>query len=278
MANPKWDNRGARGVAGRYVLGPRNIYRLPNQDPPPVGGAWTDATQTQTFLASGIFIAPSSGISLNKRGKMEVYLTACAAGGNGGFGDPGAYLPFSALRAPNGGQGGDYCWRYKVELSPGEHVPVTIPISPGGSFVFGTYLTLSGGVNGTNAINSMGGPFGDQTSNSNLIISGDFLNENIVREGAGGAYGGFSSSYPSWDSVAVPGRSNLLLQNSVGGISSGGFGAGGAGLFGDGGNASSTDGVAGGSPAANTGAGGGAGDPGGSGASGRCYIEWRVAA
>lgn len=249
--------------------------------------SFNETTGKITFTASGTFTAPSTKVLLNKRGKIDVYLTACAAGGAGGTSsgvdatspDPdngwnwGTQHGFSG-----GGQGGDYTHRYKIELRPGEKVAVTIPTSSGGSFVFGSYLTLSGGAVGRTAA-----PGTSATAHGlvgHVFISGSLVNENGVREGAAGCRGGTN---PSWynnpSSTPADHQNNNVIGNYVG-IGAGNntasgvnVGGGGAGLFGNGGNQQAA-------AASNTGAGGGGaatiaqGNP--AGGSGQCYLEWRV--
>jgi hypothetical protein len=284
-------NRGARGVPARMLPGSTSYLAVPNLDLPTAGGAWAPA---QSFTASGVFTAPSSGVRLNKRGKVEVFLTACAAGGAGG-GDAGAYAGLSAAgwRFPNGGQGGDWVFRYKVELNPGEQVAVTIPgaavLSNGGSLTFGSYLALSGGVRGTGVTAGPSTPNPDQAV-SGAILSGSIENDNAIREGSTGGRGGQNDSWSNQahSHSAEPGKicpaagafaGGAPTQGSVN-ISSWSCGGGGAGLFGPGGAAqtgivSGNAGTAGGN---NTGAGGGGGDPGGAGGSGRLDVTWRIAA
>jgi len=240
--------------------------------------SFNSTTGRTTFTASGTFTTPSYKVLLNKRGKIDVYLTACAAGGSGGTFDTSPFTPGGAqVRFPNGGQGGDYCHRYKIELRPGEKVAVTIPTSAGGSFVFGSYLTLSGGVTGQDGLEMGPGPT-DQAPNSGAIISGSLVNENVVQEGSRGGRGGTTNTYGSGPAGAQGGdgmQNNIngtLGTNGGRGNNGGDFNAGGAGagLF--------SSAVAGADATANGGGGAGA-SPSATrylGGSGKCYLEWKV--
>ena len=239
--------------------------------------SFNSTTGRTTFTASGTFTTPSTKVQLNKRGKIDVYLTACAAGGSGGIFDTAPMTPGSQVRFGAGGQGGDYCHRYKIELRPGEKVAVTIPTSAGGSFVFGSYLTLSGGVTGQDGLEMGPGP-SDQAPNSGAIISGSLVNENAVQEGSKGGRGGTTNTFGSGSAGAqgVDGMQNNIngTLGTLGGKGNGGgavnSGGAGAGLF--------SDAVANADATAN-GGGGGSASPSATrylGGSGKCYVEWKV--
>jgi hypothetical protein len=255
-------------------------------DPPGAGGTWTDPV---IFTASGTFTAPSSGVRLNKRGKVEVFLTGTAAGGSGGSGNLPEPPAEFVYWFPWGGEAGQWCRRFKVELNPAESVAVTIPTqtpinASGGALTFGSYLTLSGGIGGeggrtdypAHTLNMWGG----------LLISGSDKNDNVIRRGAHGGRGArrtqdaYDNSFPG-----IPGGTNPVMGNYLGGYYGfGSSGPGGAGLFGDGGGGNGwAISAPGGDAIANGGGGGGGGgawgvNNGGKGAGGQLWIEWRVAA
>jgi phage-related tail fiber protein len=82
----------------------------------------------QRFTVSGSFTAPVTG---------TYYISGCAGGGDG----------FNSSVACGGGSGGQ-CFDEPVELMAGEVVPVTIA-AKGGTTTFGSYITMTGGQNGT---------------------------------------------------------------------------------------------------------------------------------
>jgi len=246
----------------------------------PFLGAWA----SQSFTSSGTFVAPSDA-PLNANGKVEIFITATAAGGAGGGLTDTYEGGDNQLRSGQGGQAGQWTRRYLVELSPGESISVTIPGSTtasGGSLTFGSYLTLSGGAMGSDGQNHTGSGIGASAFNgSRGISSGSHTSNNVIYNGCrGGAPGSdrFENIYPF-----AFGDSNYTMGSYSGGdggthgaryhLSGGG---GGAGLFGDGGAPNS------GNAAANGGGGGGgrqhnaAAGSGGTGAGGQLLVEWRL--
>ncbi len=228
--------------------------------------------ESQEFLANGTFTAltKSDGAILNAAGKVDVWVTACGGGGGGGSDS----TPTAYGRSAQGGQAGDYCVRYKVELDPGEDVTVTIGAGGGngGATSFGSHLTLSGGAKGANGDTVLAW-HPNNPSGAGLVISGTAQEEDAVYEGAYGGAGAVGG-----DRTAVFSRAggNNGLGIGLGGVrASWGGGGGGGGLRGSGGN--TTQG-AGQSAAANSGAGGSGGGynggPGGSGGSGYLKVEY----
>jgi len=292
-------NRGPRGIPGPMVAGYFDYHRIPNVDPQ---GAWA----SQTFTASGIFVAPTNGVFLNKNRKIDCYITATAAGGAGGSSVVAA--GGNNFYYGMGGQGGDYVFRFKVSLYPGEQVAVTVPGTTtavansnganGASLTFGAYLILSGGTGGQQAYTSVGlgqstlsvynpgttwgsnTPAGGSTPTGGTIKSGLIATDNAVFTGASGGYGAlYLSGTTSLFSWPAPGQDNITFGCNHGGTiyETQNGGGGGAGLFGNGGfNA--------GSAGANTGAGGAGGNDsasttkGGDGGSGKLIVEWKVPA
>lgn len=266
-------NRGPRGVPSRLLVGRFDYLRAPNVE---IGAVWV----SQSFTASGTFTAPSSGVRLNKRGKIELFISMCAGGGGGG-GDPS--VTGSARTRGQGGQAGDFVRRHKVEVSPGEIIPYTQGLkgtgggesqngTNGSAASFGSYLTLAGGAGG-----AVGSPDtlivrGYNPANGGSIISGSLANDNAVFEGAAGGQGMASDSGGAIVN-STAGMACLFLGPYVGpqgGDSSAG-GGGGAGLFGSGGTANSGAGGRGGSSA-------GSGAGGVDGHDGSLLVEWKVAA
>lgn len=281
-------NRGPRGVPGRGSARLVNMYRTGNQDPPAAGGAWT----SQTFTTSSTFTAPSGSVALNKRGKVEVFITATAGGAAGGDGVNSGADPY--VRAGQGGEAGQWSRRYLVELNPGEQVTVTIPgtsTTNGNSFSFGTYLTLTGGTAGTAGTSSAGSPVAVLGYNgvSGTIVSGSVANNTAIRRGArGGRPRVYNSGLICGE---TSGDANMTMGAYEGGVSGGGDlvtssnnpgGGGGAGLFGAGGRAGGDTGSAANGATDSGAGGGGGGSPSpiakGNGAGGQCLIEWRIAA
>lgn len=277
-------NRGARGIPKANIPTMRAIYRSPNQDPPAAGGSWyTHAS----YATSGTFTytAPSTNVALNKRGKVELYFTATAAGGTGGSGVPtGSGGDFHHA---NGGQAGQWCRRFKAEVWPGEVLTIAVPSattapSNGASLTVinssgQTILSLSGGSKGADAFqNDNGGTqWGSFTGTSGAIVSGSEANENAIRQGARGGYGRGEVISGSTTIVSTGWGDSNMVFGALGGAptSASSAGGGGAGLFG-----APTGGVT------NTGAGsvgyggswGGTGN-GGTADGGRIDIEVRVA-
>lgn len=273
--------RGPRGVPSKHFAGYSSFLTAPGQDPQ---GAWCPTPSV--FLASGTFQAPYSGVMLNKRGKVECFVTACAGGGQGGGIDTSWVFGATDGHFPNGGDGGNFCVRFKIELSPGELVTVFIPAggsgagvgavgNNGASLTFGTYLTLTGGLGGTQFSGSSS-VAAYQGSKGGTIISGTVANDNVIRKGArgGGGSGYVGANYTG--NLSCLGESNPAYGPYVGAYAPQAGGGGGAGLFGDGtiaGAAAANSGAGGGNPGgANTNT---AGTPGGS---GQLQVEWKVPA
>jgi len=292
-------NRGPRGIPGPMVAGYFDYHRIPNVDPQ---GAWA----SQTFTASGIFVAPTNGVFLNKNRKIDCYVTAIAGGGPGGNGVTG--ITDNESKSPQGGQSGYWTRRYKISLYPGEQVAVTIPGttshgSNGGSLVFGSYLTLSGGLAGADGQNSAPTNVGklNPVSGGGSLSSGTVVGENAVFTGTYGGSGEdtllFNDSAATGGWAIVPasaGQDNLTLGLGFGGrvnaqLNAGRSpqqgGGGGGGLFGKGGDGAQNGTLpAATSPDANSGGGGGGGCTysstvnGTAGAAGQLLVEWRIPA
>ncbi|MDX2221139.1 MAG: hypothetical protein SFV21_00230 [Rhodospirillaceae bacterium] len=270
-------NRGPRGVSARLLAGRFDYLRAPNIDP---AGAWA----ALTFIANGIFVVPSSGVLLTRRGLVELFITATAAGGGGG-GIPAMADPNNRTAAA-GGQAGDWCFRYRLELAPGLYVPVTIGLKGlagaagsndgqnGNATSFGSFLTLAGGLGGLRGIDGTAADRGFNPSNGGSIISGSVAGDNAIHEGnAGGRGHYFSSTVPN---PAYDGLANTILGQFYGLANNTGFaaqpgGGAGAGLFGAPGTPNS--GAGGRGAAANSVAGAGQ-----DGSDGQLKVEWRVAA
>lgn len=190
------------------------------------------------FIASGTFVVPA-GVSV-------LYITACGGGGGGG-----AYN--GSTSGAGGGGGGGSCFKLRLNVTPGDVIPVTVGQggggaqtangtgASGGSTSFGTHVTLNGGAGGISA-------------------------------GQGGVGGGVSGTTGQ---LGMPGQRGeqynpLSLSQPQGGC-------GGASLFGAGGyGGGQGSGNLNGQPAFGFGAGGGGGaqGSGASGTNGFLVVEW----
>ncbi|WP_313378015.1 glycine-rich domain-containing protein [Achromobacter insolitus] len=190
------------------------------------------------FIASGTFVVPA-GVSV-------LYITACGGGGGGG-----AYN--GSTSGAGGGGGGGSCFKLRLNVTPGDVIPVTVGQggggaqtangtgASGGSTSFGTHVTLNGGAGGISA-------------------------------GQGGVGGGVSGTTGQ---LGMPGQRGeqynpLSLSQPQGG-------RGGASLFGAGGyGGGQGSGNLNGQPAFGYGAGGGGGaqGSGASGTNGFLVVEW----
>lgn len=197
------------GYSSGYSYGPRN----------------------KTFTASGTFVVPT--------GVSEVWVTGCAAGGNGTAGDSGGN---------NGGVGGrmgQFCVKQKVAVTSGASITVTIG-AVGANTTFGGSITLGYGTNG-------GGNSG--------FLSGSSGATSGLQQGGGG---GSSSPIPYTGLAGSAGATGIGAGGS-GGVNGGGGGGGGNNLGGAGGagGAGNNYGAGGGGGGAGvTGGAGGAGGPG----------------
>lgn len=149
----------------------------------------------QTFTVSGIFTAPWAG---------DYYLDGCGGGADGGVGS-----------TSGGGGSGAWCKGYKVTLSAGQSVTVTVG-GVGGTTSFGSILTMTGGTAGSTTDGGVGG---------------------TVTVGAGpGAFNGVKGGFRAAASIGGAGAPSVYglagSQNNgtdtVPAIATG-FGAGGAG-------------------------------------------------
>ena len=212
------------------------------------GCTWYNATFTQ----NGTFVVPA--------GVTEVFVDMCAGGG-GGRSNGGVY---------NGGQGGDFIWNYRVLVTPGEEISITIGAGGtadhnGDASSFGEYISVDGGEGGyTTGGGPWGGEWGDVDEDGGDggpcdLASGSLSEFTAVFHGSSG--GGGTHVYGG----LTPGKggNSLSYEGGVAGAD-GHSGGGGAGLFGTG-NQGNVD------PVANTGAGGGGQK---AGSSGKCVIRW----
>jgi hypothetical protein len=189
---------------------------------------------TQVFVSSGTFTVPL--------GVTTIYITGCAAGGNGAAG--------SVYGGGGGGGGGEWAYKNPLSVVPGSSYTVTIG-AVGAVTSIGSFQ-LNYGANGVARGSGTGGTGGAGGSLS-------------MGRGAGGSGGDF---------YGRPGQNGLATGGTCNSDSAQG-GGGGGGSFGGGGN--STDSIAG----LNGGYGGGGGGgctsgsaAGGSGGPGILIIEW----
>jgi len=201
----------------------------------------------RTFTASGTFVVPT--------GVTEVYVTGCAAGGNGlaGTPSPGPYV------GGNGGGPGAHVSKKKIVVTPGESITVTLG-AIGSNTTFGSYLTLPCGIAGKGGIGGSAGVSGGYAPGGGGLGGGSYSTN--VGGGGGGAPGPFGGDTGTSGSA---GNSS----GGSGGINGGGGGGGGASATGGTGGNGVSPGSGGG------GAGGGfyAGSP-GSGGPPIITVEW----
>lgn len=204
--------------------------------------------KNQSFLNSGTFTAPTSGV---------FFINGCGGGAGSGYWGVNSYSAGA----------GAACEMVPVYLNKDDAVTVTIGAggvgittganTAGGTTSFGSYIILPGGQASSGAAISRGGLKTTLTAESlSLSLGGGMI---------AGASGGSSAAQP-------PGNSKFSA-----GSSSGSIWGGAGGWYGVGGNASTTG--KGGNAAANTGAGGGvtsvSGFAGGDGGSGRLEVLWQ---
>lgn len=126
---------------------------------------------SQTFTSSGTFIVPF--------GITSVFVTGCAAGGQGS----------SNMAYPNGGGGGEWAFKKPFTVVPSEKLTITIGASGSTTTIVGTNtFTLNCGANGSpssygNALGGSGGS-GNPGGNGGMSASGGI---------AYAGYNGFSS-------------------------------------------------------------------------------------
>lgn len=247
-----------------------------------LGGGAVSEPGSQIFTSSGTFTVPA-GVNM-------VYVTAVGGGGGGGGGVASGY-DVNIAASGGGGGSGYYVEDKMVFVTPGSSIPITIGAGGnggaaktkggnGGTTLFGSYLSVSGGIGGAGAPGAYGPNAG----------------------GAGGASGGQSQRgnyvYPCYKEA---GQNGGNIGGNLGGIlptisthyvsesaccygASGG--GGGASIFGNGGNGGSCVGPSNGqagSAGIGYGAGGGGGGSsysgripgvGGVGKSGMVKIVW----
>lgn len=149
----------------------------------------------QVFTTSGTFVAPFAG---------DYYIDGCGGGADGGVGS-----------TSGGGGSGAWCKDYKVTLTAGQSVTVTIG-GVGGTTSFGSFITMTGGTAGNTTDGGVGG---------------------TVTVGAGpNAFNGVKGGFRAAASIGGPGGPSVF--GLAGQMNNGsdtvppiatGFGAGGAG-------------------------------------------------
>jgi hypothetical protein len=176
--------------------GPKYIYNPKSPDTYRQSGK-------QVFTSSGVFHVPLT--------VSQVYLTGCAAGGNGGDGVDGNYA------GGGGGGGGEIVLNKAFSVTPGSSVVVTIG-SVGANTSFGA-VSFNCGNNGSNGLGAIGGAGGTGGALGNGVVAG-----------ASGGRGGNSTE------TGITGSTSGFAEGGGGGaplsfVSGGGGGGGGLGSF-----------------------------------------------
>lgn len=219
-----------------------------------ISAAYT--TEGKAKLARGIKRFSASGSFRAPPGVSTVYITGCAAGGNGASGA-------SAGAGGGGGGGGEWAIKESFATVPGTLYTVTIG-AVGSNTSIGTFVLTHGN-------NASGATGGLETSNSHGTGSG----------GAGGNGGAATAAGTSGGSGLSRGGGGGTATSSTGGGGGGGGGGyrengdnggnavgnGGTGYSGGGGGGSGTTGTGGGGGNGGYGGGGGGGGGTGSGSS-----------
>jgi len=187
----------------------------------------------ESYRQSGKQIFTSSGYFHVPLGVDQVYLTGCAAGGNGGAGQNEG-----SLGGGGGGGGGEVIYKKPISVIPGSSVLVTIG-NVGSSTAFGA-VSLNYGLSG--ASGASGGAGG----------VGGALGFGTVAGATGGSY-----------TISVGGNNGFAVGGSASVGDTGGGGAGGLGVFAY--YLRSTNGASASFPGASGGAFGGGGGGGGRG-------------
>jgi hypothetical protein len=189
--------------------------------------------RTRTFTSTGAFVVP--------KGVDTVWVTGCAAGGNGGAGQSGGSTP------GDGGGMGLSCIKHKVSVTSGSSITVTIG-AVGANTTFGGFIALAFGV-------TAGGKLG-------LFAGSSGSTAGAVSGGVGGS----SSPIPYGSTPGSAGTAGSV-GGGAGGLNGGGGGGGGNNVGGNGGNGGNgnnygSGGGGGGASGSATGGSGGSGGPG----------------
>jgi hypothetical protein len=256
--------------AGTTSYGPKYLYN------PKVPDSYRQSGK-QVFTTSGVFHVP---LTVN-----QVYLTGCAAGGDGGLGhDDNIY-------GGGGGGAGEIVYKKAFSVTPGTSIIVTIgAVGYDTSFGAVAFNYGKGGAAGTSSgTGGAGGALGNGTvagaTGGNSSI-GDYevattMENGFAGMGTGGVhyntyYSGGGGAGGLGNFVAYSANSNGETRTTAGGIK-GAHGGGGGG----GGCGSSTAGGVGGNGGYGSGGGGGGansgsgiGGAGGSGGPGLIIVEW----
>jgi hypothetical protein len=226
----------------------------------------------EIFTASGVFCVP---LSVNK-----IYLTGCAAGGNGGNGIT------TNLKGGGGGGGGEIIYKKAFSVTPGSCIPVIIG-AVGAVTSFGT-SSFNFGANGSIATSSgaSGGAGGALVNGTCAgVTGGSVLSAGTTYSGTNSlfAYGGGDATYSGGGAGGL-GAIGFYYANSSGGSStysggaagmlSGGGGGGGTGSGGPDGANGGNAGYGGGGGGGGSGFGGGSAGTGGAGGPAILIVEW----
>jgi len=232
---------------------------------------------TESYRQSGKQIFTSSGYFHVPLGVDQVYLTGCAAGGNGGVGENDG-----TSRGGGGGGAGEIIYKKSAAVSPGDAIAVTIG-AVGSITSFGA-LTLNYGLTGANgSTGGAGGAGGALGFGTTAGATGGTHLEDVASD-SGFALGGSATSSQSggggagglglWGNYL---KSTSGVSASLAGKSGGAWGGGGGG----GGKGTDISGGAGGSGGYGSGGGGGgpnsgagSGGIGGAGGPAIIIVEW----
>jgi hypothetical protein len=226
----------------------------------------------EIFTTSGTFIVPY--------GVSSVYLTGCAAGGNGGAGDNDG-----TFRGGGGGGSGEIIYKKIVTVTAGTSIIVTIGAvgintsfgatslnygangqsgatggsgGAGGALAFGTVAGVSGGNHNTVSTSSFIAPSGDFAKGG---YSGVAANASATAGGGGAGGLGIFASYFTNSSGLSATTTGGARGEFLGGGGGGGYGNAVNGGNGGNGGYGSGGGGGGGNNSTGTGGAGGAGGP-----------------
>ncbi len=158
------------------------------------------------FTESGTFIVPD-GVNI-------LYVTGCAAGGDGTIGNRGSMIAGSKIgsKGGSGGSAGEYIERYPIDVTINKTISVVVGT---GNTIIGDLVLIKGGNTDTTLQSGAGGTPGNETSGVSFSCPG----------GKGGSYRG----------SGFTGTTDSFRGNSGGGGGGAGsyFGQGGKGGNGD---------------------------------------------
>jgi hypothetical protein len=164
------------------------------------------------FLHSGIFLVP--------KGVNHIWLTGCAHGENGTSGSAGTSS--GTYSGGKGGRPGEYCYRKRIEVRPGEKIPVVIGETDNSDTYVGSIIFHSvwGNMRGGGGLNAGLGTVGGGSIGQDYTVNGRW-------EGGTGGTGALGNYGLVLESTNGEGYTN---NSGIGGAYGGG---GGGGSYGD---------------------------------------------